>query len=103
MARAASTELQRVAASSVDIMLHYRHHAQAALETFEVELNHPREETPDQYTMAFGQVTEALEKMPTSLEEKLWAEARFAAVEYIFACFISCDPNFCLEPMEEGI
>ncbi|KAF0925953.1 hypothetical protein E2562_018752 [Oryza meyeriana var. granulata] len=47
---------------------------------------------------------EALEKMPVSLE-KSQAEAWFAAAtmaDYIFACFVNHDPNFCLELVEEG-
>ncbi|KAF0899451.1 hypothetical protein E2562_019953 [Oryza meyeriana var. granulata] len=71
-----------------------------------VELNDLGEETLEQYALAFGWVMEALEKMLASLEEKSCAEARFtmaAAAKYIFACFVSHDPNFHLEPMEEGI
>ncbi|KAF0909503.1 hypothetical protein E2562_036646 [Oryza meyeriana var. granulata] len=60
---------------------------------------------PEQYAMAFGRMMEALEKMLVSLEEKSRAEAKFvaAAAKYIFACFVSRDPNFRLKPVEEGI
>ncbi|KAF0892843.1 hypothetical protein E2562_018634 [Oryza meyeriana var. granulata] len=66
---AACTELQRTASFSINMRC-YHCLARAALEPFGVELNDPREETPKQYVVAFGRVTEALEKMPVSLEEK---------------------------------
>ncbi|KAF0895997.1 hypothetical protein E2562_018131 [Oryza meyeriana var. granulata] len=48
--------------------------------------------------MVFERVTEAPKKMLVSLEGKSRVEARFTvavATEYIFACFVSRDPNFC--------